>query len=137
MAVGSHAKARRREGREEERGVFGFGSCVGVRVLGGGEFFGLVLTRRREDAKEEEGLVWVLGVGGGEFFGLGLTRRREGRGRGRGRERGGWVYGLFWFMRRREDWVSLWFLTIRLQPSLKVDAPKLMSSPSGRSSNRR
>ncbi len=48
----SHAKARRREGR----GEFGFGSCVRVGVFGGGEFFGLGLTRRREG---REGFVWV------------------------------------------------------------------------------
>ncbi len=63
--------------------------------MGGGEFFGLVLTRRREGAKEEEGFgfgscVWVEVLGWGEFFGFGShakARRREGRG-------GFWVWVL-------------------------------------------
>ncbi len=38
------------------------------------------LTRRREDAKEEEGLGLTRGrevFGGGEFFGMDLTRRKR------------------------------------------------------------
>jgi hypothetical protein len=45
FGVGSHAKARRREGREEESWVLGL-ACM-WELFGGGEFLGLGLTRRK------------------------------------------------------------------------------------------
>ena len=46
------------------------------------------------------------------------------------------VHG-FWFTRRHEDAKDWGPLTMRLQPSLKVAAPKLISRPSGRFNRRR
>src|SRR5690606_11472668 len=43
----------------------------------------------------------------------------------------------YWFTRRHEDTKSCLPLTMRLQPSLNVAAPKLMRRPSGRFNRRR